>query len=385
MQNLRYLLRKEFLQIFRDRLMLTQLLLMPIIQLLLLGNAATFEVKAARIYVVDRDHSETSRGLVDRLQASRRFVVIGSSPSYDVGDQWMLERKTDMILSIPADFERDIVRTRSAQVQLVLNAEDGAAAGVTQSYAAQIIGAYANELESELAPLVRTASRSGGAAGSASMRAQPIEVRARGWYNPDLDYRDYMVPGILVQLVTVVGTLMAAMNIVREKELGTLDQLSVTPLSQTAFMAAKLIPFWVIALVELTLGLLVARFVFHIPMIGSIPLVFGAAAIYLFAALGIGLFISTLVDTQQQAMFVTFFIIMVYLLMSGLFTPIRSMPTWAQWMAEFNPVKHFIEIMRAVLLKGATARDIAQPTGILALFGAVVLTLAVRQYGRRVG
>lgn len=384
MQNLRYLLRKEFLQIFRDRLMLTQLLLMPIIQLLLLGNAATFEVKAARIYVVDRDHSETSRGLVDRLQASRRFVVIGSSPSDDVGDQWMLERKADMILSIPADFERDIVRTRSAQVQLVLNAEDGAAAGVTQSYAAQIIGAYANELESELAPLVRTASRSGGAA-AAAMRAQPIEVRARGWYNPDLDYRDYMVPGILVQLVTVVGTLMAAMNIVREKELGTLDQLSVTPLSQTAFMAAKLIPFWVIALVELTLGLLVARFVFHIPMIGSIPLVFGAAAIYLFAALGIGLFISTLVDTQQQAMFVTFFIIMVYLLMSGLFTPIRSMPTWAQWMAEFNPVKHFIEIMRAVLLKGATARDILQPIGILALFGAVVLTLAVRQYGRRVG
>ena len=219
----------------------------------------------------------------------------------------------------------------------------------------------------------------------ASMRAQPIEVRARGWYNPDLDYRDYMVPGILVQLVTVVGTLMTAMNIVREKELGTLDQLSVTPLSQTAFMAAKLIPFWIIALIELTLGLLVARFVFHIPMLGSIPLVFGAAAIYLFAALGIGLFVSTLVDTQQQAMFVTFFIIMVYLLMSGLFTPIRSMPTWAQWMAQLNPVKHFIEIMRAVLLKGATARDIFRPIAILALFGAVVLTLAVRQYGKRIG
>jgi len=380
-----YLLRKEFLQIFRDRFMVAQLRLMPIIQLLLLGNAATFEVKTARMYVVDRDHSETSRGLVDRLQASRRFVAVGSSPSYDVGDQWMLERRTDMILSIPADFERDIVRTRTGRVQLVLNAEDGAMAGVTQSYAAQIIGAYANELDSELTPLVRTTSISGGGRPPALARAQPIEVRARGWYNPDLNYRDYMVPGILVQLVTVVGTLMAAMNIVREKELGTLDQLSVTPLSQTAFMAAKLIPFWIIALIELTLGLLVARFVFHIPMIGSIPLVFAAAGIYLFAALGIGLFISTLVDTQQQAMFVTFFIILVYLLMSGLFTPIRSMPTWAQWMAQVNPVKHFIEIMRAVLLKGATARDILQPIGILAVFGAVVLTLAVRQYGRRVG
>ena len=276
MQSLRYLLRKEFLQIFRDRFMVAQLLLMPIIQLLLLGSAATFEVKTARMYVVDRDHSEASRGLVDRLQASRRFLVVGSSPSTEVGNQRMLERRTDMILSIPQDFERDIVRTRTAAVQLVMNAEDGAAAGVTQSYAAQIIAAYARELGAELAPIATGGGREIGAAASATA-GQPIEVRARGWYNPDLNYRDYMVPGILVQLVTVVGTLMAAMNIVREKELGTLDQLSVTPLSQGAFMAAKLIPFWVIALVELTLGLLVGRFVFHIPMVGSIPLVFAAA------------------------------------------------------------------------------------------------------------
>ena len=382
MQSLRYLLRKEFLQIFRDRFMVAQLLLMPIIQLLLLGNAATFEVKSARMYVVDRDHTETSRGLIQRLTASRRFSPVGASPSMNVADQWMLERKADMILSIPADFERDIVRTRRADVQLILNAEDGAAAGVTQSYAAQIIAAYANELGTELTPLIRTAGQ-GTRPDRPAISAQAIDVRARAWYNPDLDYQDYMVPGILVQLVTVVGTLMTAMNIVREKEIGTLDQLSVTPLSQGAFMAAKLIPFWIIALVELTLGLVVARFVFHIPMLGSILLVFATAAVYLVAALGIGLFISTLVETQQQAMFVTFFIVMIYLLMSGLFTPVRSMPDWAQWLAQLNPVKHFIEIMRAVLLKGATARDIARPVGILAAFGIVVLTLAVRQYGRR--
>jgi ABC-2 type transport system permease protein len=381
-QSLRYLLRKEFLQIFRDRFMVAQLLLMPIIQLLLLGNAATFEIKTTRMYVVDRDHSETSRGLVDRLQASGRFVVVGASPSTSVGDEWLLERRTDVILGIPTDFERGVMRTRTADVQLVFNAENGAAAGVTQSYAAQIIAAYASELGAELTPLV-TASAGDNRVARATVSAQPIEVRARGWYNPDLNYHDYMVPGILVQLVTVVGTLMTAMNIVREKELGTLDQLSVTPLSQGAFMAAKLIPFWIIALVELTLGLLVARFVFHIPMLGSIGLIFAAASIYLFAALGIGLFISTLVETQQQAMFVTFFIVMIYLLMSGLFTPIRSMPVWAQWMAELNPVKHFIEIMRAVLLKGAGARDIARPVGILAVFGVAVLTLAIRQYGRR--
>lgn len=381
MRTLGYLLRKEFLQIFRDRFMVAQLLLMPIIQLLLLGNAATFEVKRSRMYVVDRDHSETSRGLVDRLQASRRFLVSGASPSLDVANQLMLARRIDVILGIPADFEKDIVRTRSADVQLILNAEDGAAAGVTQSYAAQIVAAYAAELGATLRPApAQISARSG-----LVQPTPPIDVRARGWYNPDLDYSDYMVPGILVQLVTVVGSLMAAMNIVREKELGTLDQLSVTPLSRAAFIAAKLIPFWIIALVELALGLLVARFVFHIPMVGSILLVFAAAMVYLLAALGIGLFVSTLVETQQQAMFVTFFIVMVYLLMSGLFTPVRSMPVWAQWMAQLNPVKHFISIMRAVLLKGAGVGDVIAPIGILGAFGVVFLSLAIRQYGRRVG
>ena len=371
MRTLRFLLRKEFLQIFRDRFMLRLSIVVPIVQLLILSSAATFEVKRASMYVVDRDHSASSRALVDRLQASRRFTVVGASPSMEKANEAMLQRKAGLILSVPADFERDLVRTHAARVQLVLNAEDGAMAGVTQSYAAQIIAAYARELGAAFAPLART--------------APVLEVRARSWYNPDLDYRDYMVPGILVQLVTVVGTLLTAMNIVREKELGTLDQLSVTPLSQGVFIAAKLIPLWLIALFELTLGLLVARFVFHVPMLGSIPLVFGAAAIYLVAALGIGLWVSTLAGTQQQAMFVTFFIVMIYLLMSGLFTPIRSMPAWAQWLAQANPVKHFIEIMRAVLLKGAGVGDVLRPLGALAVFGVVVLTLAVRQYGRRVG
>jgi ABC-2 type transport system permease protein len=366
MRTLRFLLRKEFLQIFRDRLMVGQMLLMPMLQLLLLASAATFEVKSATMYVVDRDHSTASRALVDRLQASGRFTVAGASPSMTVADEAMLSRRAGMILGIPADFERSLVRDHADTVQLVLNAEDGAAAGVTASYASQVIASYARE-------------RSVGGSGPA------IDVRTRGWYNPELDYHDYMVPGILVQLVTVVATLLTAMNIVREKELGTLDQLSVTPLPRSAFIAAKLIPLWCIALVELALGLLLARLVFHVPMRGSLWLVFGSAGVYLVAALGIGLFVSTLAATQQQAMFVTFFIVMIYLLMSGLFTPVRSMPVWAQWMAEVNPVKHFIVIMRAVLLRGAGLSAIARPLAALAAFGALVLGLAARQYGRQLG
>jgi len=363
------LLRKEFTQIVRDKLMLRQMLLLPIIQLLVLSSAATFEVKTARMYVVDLDHSAMSRGLVDRFLASRRFVVVGASPSMDQANEALLSRTTGVIIRIGADFEKDVMRTRSAAIQLIFNAEDGAAAGITNSYAQQIIAAYSRELGATVRPIV--------------LDQPAVEIRARGWYNPELHYRDYMIPGILVQLVTVVGTLLTAMNIVREKEIGTLDQLSVTPIPRSAFIAAKLIPLWTIALIELALGLLVARYVFDVPMLGSIPLVFFAAAIYLVAALGIGLWISTLVETQQQAMFVTFFIIMVYLLMSGLFTPIRSMPIWAQWMTEVNPVKHFIGIMRAVMLKGAGLSDIIRPLGVLALFGTVVLSLAVRQYGKR--
>jgi ABC-2 type transport system permease protein len=281
----------------------------------------------------------------------------------------MLARRASIIVSIPADFEKDLLRRHAADVQLILNAEDGAAAGVTHAYAAQIIAAYTREVGLEISPAIRPAGT--------------IDVRTKGWYNPDLDYRDYMVPGILVQLVTVIGTLLTAMNIVREKEIGTLDQLSVTPLGRGTFIAAKLIPLWIIALIELTLGQIVARVLFDVPTVGSVWLVFFVAGVYLIAALGTGLLISTMVDTQQQAMFITFFLVMIYLLMSGLFTPVRSMPGWAQWMAQVNPVKHVIAVMRAIMLKGATLADVARPLGYLAVFGAAMLMLAIRQYGRR--
>ncbi len=365
---IRVLLRKEYLQIFRDKVMLRQLIMMPFIQLLLLSSAATFEVKTAEFYLVDRDQSAASRGLVDRLRASGRFVVAGASQSMSLAGDALLSRDAGMILGIPPGFERDVVRTRSGSVQLIFNAEDGALAGVTNSYAQQIIAAYARDVGASLRPM--------------EMESPSIEIRSRGWYNQEMSYRDYMIPGILVQLLTLVGTLLTAMNIVREKELGTLEQLNVTPIPRSAFIAAKLIPLWSIALVELALGLMVARWVFGVPMRGSLVLVFFAACIYLVVALGIGLLISTAVDTQQQAMFISFFLILIYLLMSGLFTPVRSMPQWAQWLAEVNPVKHFIGIMRAVLLKGAGLADIARPLIILAVSGAVALTLAVRQYAK---
>lgn len=366
MRILRVLLRKEYLQIFRDKLLLRQMLMAPFIQLLVLSSAATFEVKTARVYLVDRDQSTMSRGLADNLRASGRFKIVGATLSMTPANEALLARKADMILNIPPDFERDLVRTKTGSVQMIFNAEDGALAGVTNSYAQQIIAQYARDL------------------GVSVSTAYPrIELRTRGWYNQDLDYKHYMVPGILVQLLTLVGTMMTAMNIVREREIGTLDQLNVTPVPRSAFIAAKLVPFLSIAMVEFIIGLIVARWLFGVPMIGSLTLLFFCTVIYLIVALGLGLWVSTIVHTQQQAMFVSFFLLLIYLLMSGLFTPIRSMPDWAQWIAELNPVKHFIVIIRSILLKGATLTDILRPLGILALSGTIVLTLAVRQYSKR--
>jgi ABC-2 type transport system permease protein len=215
----------------------------------------------------------------------------------------------------------------------------------------------------------------------APQRGRPlIDVRRRGWYNAELEYRDYMVPAVLVILVTMVGTLLTAMNIVREKESGTLEQLNVTPISRGTFIAAKLIPLWSLALVDLAIGLTLARFVFDVPIRGSLAVVFLGAAVYLVGALGIGLWVSTVAETQQQAMFVTFSIMMVYMLMSGVFTPVAGMPQWAQWIAQASPVMHFTQLMRAVLLKGAGVSDVARQLGMLTGIGAVVLTLAVNQY-----
>ncbi len=373
MRTVWFLLQKEFRQIFRDKTMLRMLILVPVVQLLVLANAATFEVKQGMVWLVDLDQSQVSRGLIQRVVASGRFEVSGTSFTMAPADRALLDREAAVIISIPQNFERDLIRGGVAEVQLVLDAEDGAAAAVMQNYLNQIMLRYSAELSRE-APLLASA-------GQPEWLAAPVlEVRHRGWFNPELKYTDYMVPGILVVLVTIIAMAITSMNIVREKEIGTLEQLNVTPVTRGQFVASKLLPFWLIALFDLSLGLVVARLVFGIPMAGSLPVVFLGAVVYLFVALGIGLWISTVVQTQQQAIFISFTINMVYLLMSGLFTPVSSMPKWAQLAAELSPVKHFIAIMRAVLVKGAALPEVMTPLLVLAVYGTVVFTLAVRQY-----
>ena len=382
MRRIRFLAWAEVLHVIRDRATLAQVLVLPLAQLLILSNAATFEVRDVPTYVVDFDRSTASRGLVDRFAASGNFDIVGDSTSLDLANDELLRGRVTLVVTVPHDFERSLMRDRAAPIQLAVNAEKGSAAGVVQSYALRILSAYSAELGTTLRPTmanVRSASRD-----QPPMRgATRIEVTVRNRYNQTLNYKHYMVPGLLVALVTLIATLVSAQNIAREKELGTLEQLNVTPLTRGQFIAAKLLPFWVLGMLDLGIGLTAGWLIFDIPVRGSLVLLFGSAAVYLVVALAIGLWISTLVETQQQAMFVTFFIVNIYLLMSGLFTPIDSMSPWVQTVSLLNPVRHFVTISRSLLVKGAGVQEIVQPLAILALFAVVTLALAIRQYSKR--
>jgi ABC-2 type transport system permease protein len=365
MRRILFLAHAEVLHIARDRLLLAQTLIVPMVQLLILANAATFEIRNTPIHVVDFDRSSASRGVVSRLAASGHFDIVDATPALERVEERMLDGSITMAVVIPRNFERSLVRAGAATVELSVNGEKGSAAGIVQAYATRVLADYARSL----GPVHGTPR---------------IDLRIRSRYNPTLNYKFYMVPGILVALMTIIGSLLSAQNIAREKELGTLEQLNVTPITRGEFIIAKLLPFWVLGLIELSLGLLIGRLVFGLPIHGSLPLLYAVAAVYLAVAVGIGLWISALVDTQQQAMFVTFFIVNIYLLMSGLFTPVDSMAPWVQTVTMINPVRHFVAISRAILMKGAGLSDIAQPFLILAATAVVVLTVAVRQYRKRV-
>jgi ABC-2 type transport system permease protein len=371
MRTVFFLVRKEFLQIFRDHTTVVQIVMIPVVQLLVLANAATFDLKRTRVLVVDEDRTTVSAGLVQRLEGGRQFRVVRQVPSDQGVEQALLDREVTAVVHIPRRFEEDLVQHRWAMVQLILNAEEGAATGIVQSSANAILEAYARELDLTL-PVVRNVS--------GSVRAAPLDLRTQRWFNPTRNYKHYMVPALMVALTTIIGLLLTAQNITREYELGTLEQLNVTPMTKVQFIAAKLIPFWLISLVIFTIGLTIGKLVFDIPMRGNLLLVYLAAMVYLVVVLGLGLWISTITRTQQQAMFVAFFVILIFLLMGGLFTPVDSMPDWAQAVAQANPVKHFVFIMRAVLVRGAGLETVGPTILGLGAAGAAVLTVAVLRY-----
>lgn len=368
MRTVFYIIQKEFIQVFRNKRMIPIIFFVPIVQLLILVNAATFEMKQIKMAVVDLDLSSSSRQLTSKFQGSPFYRIIDASFSHDEAILLMQQGKVDVIMQIPNGFEKNLVKEKTTQVQVIIDAINGASAGLINAYSTSIIMDFNREILIEWL----TPAEMG--------NVRRIVAETRYWYNPKLNYTTYMVPGILVLLVTIIGLLLSGMNIVREKEIGTIEQINVTPIRKLEFIAGKLIPFWIIALFELAFGLVLGKLLFNIPMEGSLWLIFLSASVYLFVILGFGLLVSTITNTQQQAMLVSFFFMVVFILMSGLFTSIESMPLWAQRVDMINPVAYFIKIMRMVMLKGSNFADIHAPFYSLVIYAVLIISLAIWRY-----
>ncbi|RYY21586.1 MAG: ABC transporter permease [Chitinophagaceae bacterium] len=371
MRTLKFLLEKEFRQIFRNPSIIRIIFIMPLVQLILLPLAADYEIKDVRITIIDHDHSSYSRQLTERITSSGYFLLQQNAQSYRQALKDIEDDKSDLVLEIPAKFERTIVRENEASLYVAINAINGSRAGLGGGYLQAIIQEYNRELRAEWIHLPR-------------FDPEPnIKVVSSNWYNPSLNYQLFMVPGILVVLVTMVGSFLASLNIVKEKEIGTIEQINVTPIKKYEFILGKLIPFWVLGLVILSLGLIVGWIAYGILPAGSFLTIYVFAAVYLLAVLGLGLLVSTYTGNQQQAMLTSFFLMMVFILLGGLYTPIDSMPYWAQLITKLNPVTYFIEVMRMVVLKGSSLRDISPQILTMLLFAVILNGWAIFNYRKR--
>lgn len=369
MKTILFIIQKEFKQIFRNKSMLQIIFILPILQLLILSNAATFDVKNSAITFVDNDQSRESRDLINAFKASTYFKVTEPYFSEKEAIEVMQKGKTDIIINIPVHFNRNLQKEQKASISVSINAIDAAKAGVENVYVTQILNSYNQNIQMQSKYFSENKEV-----------AQNILVIPSFWYNKTLNYKTFMVPGILVLLVTMLTLFLSSMNIVREKELGTLEQINVTPIKKYQFIIGKLFPFWVLGLVILTVGLVIAKVVFDVPMLGNILLVYGFTSVYLLLILGFGLYISNHTETQQQAMFIAWFFIVIFILMSGLFTPIESMPRWAQNLTLLNPIRYFVEFIRMVLLKGSGFSEILNNLLIVLGFAVFVNGMAVWSY-----
>jgi ABC-2 type transport system permease protein len=371
MKTVKFLLEKEFRQVFRDPSMIKMILLMPIIQLILLPLAANYEVKNVRLGIVDNDHSLYAQQMINKITASGYFKLAGYSPSFKDAMKLIEHDEADIILQIPPSFEKNLVKENEAELFMAVNAINGTKANIGASYLNTILRDYNQDVRMKWLQLPR-------------FNNEPrIEIASSNWYNPHMKYSLFMVPGILVVLLTMVGGFLTALNIVKEKEVGTIEQINVTPIQKHHFILGKLIPFWVMGMVVITLGMMVGWVFYGILPLGSLTLIYLFAAVYLLAVMGLGLLISTYANTQQQAMLIAFFLMMIFILMGGLYTAIESMPYWAQVVTRFNPVAYFIEVMRMVVIKGSTFSDILPHLLIMLVFALVLNSWAVFSYKKR--
>jgi ABC-2 type transport system permease protein len=380
--RIREIIRKEFRQVLREPRMRIILFLPPLVQTILFGFAVNLDVENGWLGWMDLDRTPSSRELRAAFEGSQRFLVVAEAES-EADVRVLLDRgEAQAVVRVPAGFARDIERGQTAAVQVLVDGTNSNTASILAGYATQIVSGYSARVmvEQQQARLVGRSMASGG---PVRLTLPGIEPRSRVWFNPELRSRNYFVPGVVVNIITLVTLMLTAMAIVREKEIGTMEQLMVTPIRPLELMVGKTLPFALAGLLDVILITVAALLVFHIPFRGSVLLLLGCTCIFLLTTVGAGLFLSTISRTQQQAVMAAFFFFMPAFMLSGFNFPIRNMPPLVQYLSYLDPLRYFIEIVRGIFLKGVGA-DVLWPQMVTLLgYGLAVLTFSALRFHKR--
>ncbi|MDP2207542.1 MAG: ABC transporter permease [Bacteroidota bacterium] len=370
MKTIYHIIVKEFIQFRRDKRMMALSFMAPILQLILLGYAATTDVKDVPMAVYNQDKSVASRELIDQFVHSGYFIIQKDVNSLDEIDHEIEFGNVWMALVIPPDFSSNLLARKTASIQILTDGSDANSANISLGYASQIINTYSGSIIADIQKRVPLVTR--------PAQLQP-EVRV--WYNPDLKSRNFMVPGVLATVLMIITMTLTSLGIVKEKEIGTLEQLMVTPIKPYQLIIGKLLPFAIIGMIDVVLVLIVTRFWFAVPLQGSVVLLFALSGLFIMTTLGLGLFISTISKTQQQAMMTAqFFIFLPFIYLSGFTFPVENMPQAIQYLTAIIPLKYFIVIIRGIFLKGTGIAELWPQALALWIFGIVILTLSVMRF-----
>ena len=398
MRTILILIKKEFLQVFRNPLLLSILVVAPLVEFMIFPFCADYEIKVLNIAFIDNDRSQISKDIIHSFNSSEIFVSKGLLDNKEEADEMMKHDQIDLLIEIPINYENNLYNNENTQIAVTANAINSVKAGIGTGYVQEIIGGYMQDFAAmhtpanmqaaissanETAAQQKQGQRQAAAVPSAPIRttnAAKVNISNIYWYNEQMNYKNLIVPGILVILVTLIGCYVTALNLVREKEIGTIEQVNVTPIRKWQFLLGKMIPFWLLGMAEFGAGLIIMKFIFGISVQGSLPLLLGITAIYLFVMLGLGFFISSVSENQLQSMFIVLFLFIVFVLLSGVFTPTEGMPGWAHKINYLNPMSFYIEVIKKIILKGSAFESVMTETIVLSVMAVIINTGAVVSY-----
>ena len=370
-----HLVRKELLQLRRDPQMLRIVFIAPLFQLFVFGYAVTTDVKHVATALLDQDRSVQSRELAERFVRSGYFDIVRRPDGPAAVDALLDDGDVQVALVIPRGFAADLADERTARVQLLIDGSDSMTAGMVAGYAGGVAGEYSARVAAGRLERLRARVQ----------RVPAVEERTRVWYNPELKSVNYMVPGVLSMILFLVTMLLTSMAIVKEREIGTLEQLVVTPITPGELIIGKTLPYIAIGFIDMLLVLALSTFWFRVPIAGSVVLLFALSTVFIFTSLGLGLFISTISLTQQQAMMTTFFIMLPSILLSGFMFPIANMPRFIQYVTLLIPLRYFLVIVRGIFLKGNGIAILWPQVVVLLGFGVAILSLSALRFRKRLG